>query len=93
MRRGIQEPTQARFACMEGLKQVLVDCVRLTPTKLEKVKVRYKYLKDQSSCIAGYRLRRKPSRNEVRKFVGICVARGSGGSLSALMQRNVGWPL
>ena len=46
MRRGIQEPTQARFACMEGLKQVLVDCVRLTPTTLEKVKVRYKYLKD-----------------------------------------------
>ena len=46
MRRGIQEPTQARFACMEGLKQVLVDCVRLTPTKLEKVKIRYKYLKD-----------------------------------------------
>ena len=41
--RGTQKPTQAKFACMEGLKQVLVDCVRLTPTKLEKV---YKYLKD-----------------------------------------------
>ena len=88
MCRGIQEPTQARFACMEGLKQVLVDCVRLTPTKLEKVKIRYKYLKDWSaSCIACCHLRRKPSRNEVRKFVGIFVARGL---LSALMRRNVG---